>query len=97
MAAYELDDYLSIFVRDELITSPALSKKPANQEMQIRELVNQNSDLVIKRAQALSCKAEREQGAEGGQPCNQTILDLISHAGNPLKLAQMDPTFLAML
>ncbi|KAJ3326459.1 hypothetical protein HDU76_012906 [Blyttiomyces sp. JEL0837] len=94
---YELDDFLSIFVRDELITWQNVSRKPALQEQQLRDLVNQNSDLVIKRSQALSCKAEREKGVETGHPVNQTILDLISQAGNPLKLAQMDPTFLAML
>ncbi|KAI9362472.1 kinase-like domain-containing protein [Zopfochytrium polystomum] len=94
---YELDDFLSIFIRDELITSQTASRKALMPDVQVRDLVYQNSDLIIKRAQALACKAEREKGAEAGQSCNQSILDLISHAGNPLKLAQMDPTFMASL
>ncbi|KAJ3074848.1 hypothetical protein HDU98_010028 [Podochytrium sp. JEL0797] len=96
----DLDDYLSIFIRDELLTSQSnvsRSKQPAFQDPQLRDLVNQNCDLLTKRTHALACKLERERGIEDGHPANQTILDLISQAGNPLKLAQMDPTFLAML
>ncbi|KAJ3410576.1 hypothetical protein HDV05_003644 [Chytridiales sp. JEL 0842] len=94
---YELEDFLSIFVRDELITWQNVSRKPSIQDHQLRDYVVQNVDMVVKRAQALSCKAEREKALDGSHPSNQSVLDLISQAGNPLKLAQMDPTFLAML
>ncbi|KAJ3344480.1 hypothetical protein HDU83_005150 [Entophlyctis luteolus] len=89
----ELEDYLSIFVRDELV----LFKKPVFQEQQLRDLVNQNCDLLLKRSHALACKIEREKGAETAQPANQTVLDLVSQAANPLKLAQMEPVFMPML
>jgi transformation/transcription domain-associated protein len=108
-----LEDYLSIFVRDELI-SWQNSRKTTVQEYQIRDIVNNNAELVFKKALSMSCKNEREkvsicifdlltfsnsfvQGVEGSHPSNQTLLDLISQAGNPLKLAQMEPTFLPML
>ncbi|ORY29461.1 hypothetical protein BCR33DRAFT_724710 [Rhizoclosmatium globosum] len=93
----DLEDYLSIFIRDELITFQSSSRKPAFQDNQLRDYVNLNCDLLVKRTNALACKAEREKGVESGHPANQTILDLISQAGNPLKLAQMDATFMAML
>ncbi|KAI8618395.1 hypothetical protein BC830DRAFT_946632 [Chytriomyces sp. MP71] len=116
----ELEDYISIFVRDELITFQNVSRKPPFGETQLRDLVNQNCDLLVKRTHALGCKAERERpgvvfpglpggagsGATGGEgngaggalhPANQTILDLMSQAVNPLKLAQMEPIFLPML
>ncbi|KAJ3229390.1 hypothetical protein HDU78_009079, partial [Chytriomyces hyalinus] len=93
----ELEDYLSIFVRDELVTFQNVSRKPAFQEQQLRDLVNQNCDLLVKRTQALACKAEREKGIEMPHPANQTILDLMNQAVNPLKLAQMEPIFMAML
>ncbi|KAI8840240.1 FAT domain-containing protein [Chytridium lagenaria] len=95
---HELEDYLSVFVKDELIAWQNMGKKPALQDHQLRDLVNQNVDLVVKRTNGLSCKMEREKAGEGNPvPSNQTIVDLISQAGNPLKLAQMEPTFLAML
>ncbi|KAJ3029169.1 UNVERIFIED_CONTAM: hypothetical protein HDU68_012852 [Siphonaria sp. JEL0065] len=93
----EIEDYLSIFVRDELITFLNANRKPMFQDNQLREFVNQNVDLLVKRTFALACKVEREKGVESGQPANQTILDLVSQAGNPLKMAQMDPVWLAML
>ncbi|KAI9333573.1 hypothetical protein BDR26DRAFT_909001 [Obelidium mucronatum] len=93
----ELEDYLAIFIRDELITSQNTSRKPAFQDAQLRDYVTQNCDLLVKRTAALACKVEREKGVETAHPANQTILDLISQAGNPLKLAQMDGIWLAML
>ncbi|KAJ3211873.1 hypothetical protein HDU67_004198 [Dinochytrium kinnereticum] len=94
---HELEDYLSVFVKDELIAWQNMGRKPPLQDHQLRDLVNQNVDVVVKRTNGLSCKMERDKAGDGLVPANQTVLDLISQAGNPLKLAQMDPTFLAML
>ncbi|KAJ3116271.1 hypothetical protein HDU96_010045 [Phlyctochytrium bullatum] len=78
----DLEDYLSIFVKDELIAFQNTGRKAALHDVHLRELVNQNVELLA---------------GDSLIPSNQTILDLISQASNPLKLAQMDPTFLAML
>ncbi|KAJ3100237.1 hypothetical protein HDU97_002421, partial [Phlyctochytrium planicorne] len=94
---HELEDYLSIFVKDELIAWQNIGRKFQLQDHQLRDYVNQNVDLVVKRTNAMSCKIEREKAGEANIAANQSLLDLISGAGNPLKLAQMDPTFLAML
>ncbi|KAI8907173.1 hypothetical protein EDD86DRAFT_232632 [Gorgonomyces haynaldii] len=93
----EMHDYLAVFVRDELLTWQQMGRRQPVQDGQLRDHVHQNVDLLLKRAQALSCKVEREQGADRLQPVNQTILDLVSHAVNPLKLAQMDVAFLPQL
>lgn len=52
--------------------------------------VIQNCELVTKRLQALACIKEEEQALEQSVPLFQSILDLISSATNPQKLAQMD-------
>jgi transformation/transcription domain-associated protein len=107
---FELEDFLSIFIRDELITwhhgammlsnmekggenQGAASSVPnpnIMQEQEIRVRIAQNVDLVLKRAQTLSCIKERENAQDLQTPVNQTLLDLISCAVNPQKLAQMD-------
>ncbi len=90
----EMYDYLAIFIRDELLSWQQMGRKAPVSDQQLREYVNQNVDLLMKRAQTLSCKLEREQEIERVEPINQTILDLISQAVNPLKLSQMDLAFL---
>lgn len=121
----DLNEYLSIFVRDELLlwylNYVSLQQAPTNlsgnqedtkhgpsimgdfvenpfdklvasgiDERAFFGRVQQNSELIIKRAQALSCIKEQEQLCDGGGTVFQTILDLISSATNPQKLAQMD-------
>eukprot|EP00842_Homolaphlyctis_polyrhiza_P006140 jgi/Hompol1/6527/HPOL_002281-RA len=102
---FELGHYLSIFIRDELLTWQATSKKQLSNASHIRDLVHINVDLLVKRAEALSCKAEREKmlsidvlkAGERVEPVYRTIIDLISQAVNPLKLAQMDIAFMPQL
>lgn len=92
----EIHDYLGIFVRDELVTWQQNGRKPPLPQEQLSEYVLQNVDLIIKRCQGVACLAERDQ-PDRLEPLNQTILDLISQAVNPLKLAQMDIAFLPQL
>ncbi|KAG4305579.1 hypothetical protein PORY_001135 [Pneumocystis oryctolagi] len=88
---FELDQYLSIFVRDELITWFTQQHRPLIQESQLREKVIGNVDLVVRRVSSLS------QVAQGNLPANQTIIDLVSQAVNPRALAQMDQLWAAWL
>ncbi len=62
---FDMDDYLSLFIRDELnswqtgaAASPVLR---VLSDTQFRDLVQQNVQLVTKRAEALSCRVEREK------------------------------------
>ena len=86
-----------MYLKDEISTWYALSRKANVPEAQLREHVMQNVDLVVRRTLGVSCKAEREKMTERVEPVYQTILDLTSQAVNPLKLAQMDVGFLAQL
>lgn len=92
-----MHDYLGIFVRDELVQWQINARKPQLVPLQLREFVNQNVDLLLKRTLAISCKAERDQGVERVEPVTQTIVDLISQAVNPVKLAQMEIGFMPQL
>lgn len=82
---HELDQHLSVFVRDELITWFTQQHRPVTQETQLPEKVALNVAQIVKRASSLS------QAASGSNlPAYQTIIDLISMAVNPKNLAQMD-------
>ena len=100
----DLADYLSLYVRDELLAwlaSPAgaglaSSMLPVgaddsiSMQSEVAGKIIQNVEIVMKRVQSLACHRESEKGAEVTQPLDQTVLDLISCAVNPQKLAHMD-------
>lgn len=92
----DLEHRASIFIREEVITWYHLAHK-SPPEGALREYTLQNMDALVKRAQLLSCKLEREKQPVGSIPCNQTILELLSAATNPAKLALMDVQLLAWL
>jgi transformation/transcription domain-associated protein len=58
----------------------------------LREAVQQNSDLVVKRASAIG---DLPTGAN--LPANQTMVDLVAVAVHPQKLAMTDPLWMAYL
>lgn len=98
----DLADYLSLYIRDELLAwlaSPqgsamASSLLPSDDifsmQSEIAAKIFQNIEIVMKRVQSMACLRESEKGAEVSQPLDQTVLDLISCAVNPQKLAHMD-------
>ena len=89
---------MSIFIRDELVAWQNVVRKPVvGNTARLRELVGQNQRLVVNRAEVLSCKSERESQELRSEPLNQMILDLISQATNPLKLAQMEVAYMSQL
>ncbi len=90
---------MSIFIRDELLAwQNVVRKSVLGNTPRLRELVNQNLRLVVNRAEVLSCKNERTVALEQrSEPLNQMILDLISQATNPLKLAQMEVAYMSQL
>ena len=52
--------------------------------------VQQNCELVLKRAQTMACFKEQEQTPDAPCPLFQSVIDLLSSASNAQKLAQMD-------
>jgi len=81
---FEMDQYLSIFIRDEIITWYTALHASAPQDAELRNQVGTNVDLVMRRLGSL----KKEPG--GNLPANQTVIDYISQAVDPLLLAQMD-------
>lgn len=88
----ELEQQLSLFVRDEMLFWASSSHR-ASQMVgdQLREAVQSNSDGIVKRTMSLA------QAPPGALPANQTVIDLISRAVNPGHLAQCDALFMAYL
>ncbi|KAL9111516.1 MAG: hypothetical protein Q9227_004003 [Pyrenula ochraceoflavens] len=90
---HELEQQLSIFVKDEMIfwsTMQARDKTPLT-EQALRDQVQVNSDFVVKRAVSLA------KVPEGNLPANQTVIDDISKSVNPSRLAQCDPLWMPYL
>jgi transformation/transcription domain-associated protein len=87
---FELEQQLSLFVRDEMIFWFTSSHRTMA-EGQLREMVQFNSDLVVKRTISLA------QAPPGALPANQTVIDLIARAANPMNLAQSDALWMPYL
>jgi transformation/transcription domain-associated protein len=79
---FELDQQLSIFVRDEVMFWFTQQHRSV-QEGQLRESVHANSELIVRRARSLA-----EPPAAGNLPATQTIIDFIAEATNPQRLSQ---------
>ncbi|KAI8880605.1 hypothetical protein K501DRAFT_224440 [Backusella circina FSU 941] len=93
---FELDQYLCLFVRDELATWHLTNHRSVT-DMQFRERINTNVLQVQTKAQFLSCKSEGDKTLSAGKPINQNVIDLISQASNPQKMAQMECTWMPWL
>jgi transformation/transcription domain-associated protein len=89
---FELEQQLSLFVRDEMIfwfTSQHRNSQSA--ETGLRESVQTNSELIVKRTLSLA------QTPAGTLPANQTVIDLIAKAVNPMNLAQTEVLWMPYL
>lgn len=53
------------------------------QDSQLREKVLSNSTLIVRRTASLAQSTEK-------MPANQTVIDLITKASNPMNLSQTD-------
>jgi len=89
---FELEQQLSLFVRDEMIFWFTSShRSPQMVEGQLRETVQTNSELIVKRTLSLA------QPPTGTLPANQTVIDLIAKAVNPMNLAGTDALWMPYL
>lgn len=100
---HELEQQLSIFVRDEMIHWAANNNRVGVlKEDQLREAVGQNSDAVVRRALGLARTPDQTTAGAGGSgisslPANQTVIDMISKSVNPIYLASMDALWMPYL
>ncbi|KAI5921307.1 FAT domain-containing protein [Camillea tinctor] len=89
---FELEHALTLFIRDEVIFWFTSSHRAMHlNENQLRETVQTNCDIVVKRAVTLA------QSPVGNLPANQTVIDLIARAVNPMNLAQCDALWMPYL
>jgi transformation/transcription domain-associated protein len=96
----ELELQLSLFVRDEVQywfssqprAAQQLAQEANGMDNLMRTSVQNNSDLVIRKAVSLARHPEAPS-----LPANQTVVDLISSLVNPRNLAACDPLWMAWL
>ena len=102
---YEMGMQLSVFVRDEMYNWAAgRASSQAGEKMEgvhLREVVQQNVDFIVRRALALTKTQQNTQGGEnqaaGVLPACQNVVDLVSKATDPMKLANMDGLWMPWL
>ena len=87
----ELGHALTLFVRDEMIFWFTSSHRNGISDSQLRESVQVNSDSIVKRAISLA------HNPSGNLPANQTVIDAIAKAVNPMNLAQCDALWMPYL
>jgi transformation/transcription domain-associated protein len=88
----ELEQQLSVFVKDEMVFWFSQQHNRAGlQEQRLREVTESNTNLIVKKARSLG------EPPQGNLPANQTVIDLISKATNPMHLAQSDVQFMPYL
>ncbi|RYP29890.1 hypothetical protein DL767_006489 [Monosporascus sp. MG133] len=89
---FELEHALTLFVRDEMIWWFTNSHRTVHlTETQLRDTVQTNCDMIVKRAVSLA------QCPVGNLPACQTVIDLIAKAVNPMNLAQCDALWMPYL
>ena len=85
----ELEHQLGVFVRDEVMFWATQHR--ASIEGQLRERVQVNAETIVKKALALA------RTAQGTLPAHQTVIDTISAAVDPMRLAQADALWMPYL
>lgn len=108
----QLEEYLSIFVRDEITwymqsvsrnnqnqnsASTSGQPPPAAAPIPSREIIMQNILEVVKRARLMSCKHEMDKPQPTAMPVSQTVIDLINSSSSPSKLALQDISWMPFL
>lgn len=89
---FQLEHALTLFVRDEMIFWFTSSHRAMHlNENQLRDTVQTNCDMIVKRAVSLAASPV------GNLPANQTVIDLTSKAVNPMNLAQCDALWMPYL
>lgn len=88
---FDLGAILSVFVRDEMMFWFTQNPRNSATEGQLREVVDSNSDLIVKKAVSLA------EPPVGNIPANQTVIDAIAQASNPRHLAQSDVLWMPYL
>ncbi|KAF8592382.1 hypothetical protein K439DRAFT_1323691 [Ramaria rubella] len=94
---FDMEQQLSLFIRDEVMTWYTYFNKSQHADTLFRQHVLTNIDIVVSRAEHLSCRAQDKDRERGGSvppvPAVQTITSLVSAATNPLNLAKQNTAY----
>ncbi|SCW01236.1 LAFE_0D08130g1_1 [Lachancea fermentati] len=88
---HELNTYLALFIRDEVISWYSNLHRSIVEDPQLREIVHTNVDLIIRKIAQLGHLSSKPSVA------TQYVLDAISAAVSPRNLAKTDQSFLPYL
>ncbi|KAK9468307.1 hypothetical protein V1512DRAFT_100627 [Lipomyces arxii] len=88
---FDLEQYLTLFVRDEIISWYTFQHRPCAQDQQLQDIVKLNVELILKKVASLA------QPGKGTVPANQTVIDLVAQAVNPKHLAMTENAFMPYL
>ncbi|AET37560.1 histone acetyltransferase TRA1 Ecym_1325 [Eremothecium cymbalariae DBVPG len=88
---YELNTYLSLFIRDEVISWYSSMHRSIVEDPQLREIVATNVDLISRRI------AQMGHLSSSPSVATQYVLDAISAAVSPRNLAKADQSFMPWL
>jgi len=100
---FDLEQHLGLFIRDEIFAWHQLNGKVLSSEQVLKQSIATIVDEIVKKAEILSCRMEREGGmtTPPGQPYNtnavQSVVNLISTASNPQLLSRMAEQWLPWL
>ncbi|KAF8640045.1 hypothetical protein AX17_001287 [Amanita inopinata Kibby_2008] len=92
---FDLEQQLCLLGRDEVTAWLSMRGRPWTVDLMFRQSVAANIDGVVKRAETMACKTERESALQTNAtntamvPVVQTVTNLISSATNPSQLAKM--------
>ncbi|KAG2141739.1 uncharacterized protein EDB93DRAFT_1329829 [Suillus bovinus] len=94
---FGLEQQLCLFARDEVMTWMHGKGHPWTFDLSFRTSCAANIEGVVKRAEIMACKIERETAQSttnmGGIPVIQTVTNLISTATNPVQLMRMSEVY----
>jgi len=94
---FGLEQQLCLFARDEVMTWLHGRGQPWTFDTSFRTNCSANIDGVVKRAEVMACKVERDQigmvSTPATAPVIQTVTNLISTATNPIQLMRMSEIY----
>lgn len=79
---FDMEQYMLLFVRDEVVSWYAQQHRQSAQDLQLREMVRVNVEHVVKKTGGLA--------ATGSGVATQHVLELVAQAVNPRNLAGVD-------
>ena len=89
---FQLEHALTLYVRDETIFWYTAYNRPISlSESQLRDAVQANNEMIIKKAVSLA------HAPPGNLPAQQTVIDLVAKAVNPMNLAMCDAIWMPYL